>query len=48
MLIAFRVMLLVFLAIAFFGCIGGNENDKRNCRLVFGVAGVLFVLSYLP
>ena len=48
MLTTFRVMLLVFLAIAFFGCIGGNKDDMRNCRLFFGVAGVLFVLSYLP
>lgn len=48
MLTAFRVILLVFLAIAFFGCIAGSKDEPRNCRLFFGVAGVLFVLSYLP
>lgn len=48
MLTAFRVMLLVFLAIAFFGCIAGSKEEQRTCRLVFGASGILFVLSYLP
>lgn len=47
MLNAFRVMLLVFLAIAFLGCISGNKDEARNCKLIFAVSGVLFLLSYL-
>lgn len=47
MLTAFRVMLLVFLAISFLGCISGNKDEERNCKLIFAISGVLFLLSFL-
>lgn len=47
MLTVFRVTLLMFLSIDFLGCIGGNKEEQRNCLLFFGIAGVLFLLSFL-
>lgn len=47
MLTAFRVILLVCLGLDFFGCVAGNKDEQRRCLQFFGVAGVLFILSYL-
>lgn len=47
MLTAFRVILLVCLGLDFFGCVAGNKDEQRSCLRFFGVAGVLFILSYL-
>lgn len=47
MLTAFRVMLLVSPGLDFFGCVAGNKDEQRSCLRFFGVAGVLFILSYL-
>ncbi len=47
MLTAFRVILLVCLGLDFLGCVTGNKDEQRNCLLFFGVAGALFILSYL-
>jgi hypothetical protein len=47
MMTAFRVILLFCLALAFIGNVAGGKEDQRNCRPLFTISGVLFILSFL-
>lgn len=44
-MIAFKVLLLVVMAVSAIGFIGGNREDQRTMMKLFGLAGVLFLLS---
>lgn len=44
-MLAFRVLLLVVLAVSAIGLVGGNREDQRTMMKLFGLAGTLFLLS---
>lgn len=46
-MLAFRILLLVVLAISAFGSIGGNREEQRTMMKLFGLAGALFLLSII-
>lgn len=46
-MLAFRILLLVVLAISTIGYIGGNREDQRTMMKFFGLAGALFLLSII-
>ncbi len=47
MLTAFRVILLICLALAFVGGVAGNREDQRNCKFFFIASGALLLVSFL-
>lgn len=47
MMNAFRVILLVTLAISYIGGIAGRQDEKKDCVTLFGCSGGLFLLSFV-
>lgn len=46
MITAFRVILLVSIALSALGSIAGGKEDKKPCLFNFAVSGGLFLLSF--
>ncbi len=44
-MLVFRILLLAVLVVSAIGSIGGNREDQRTSMKLFGLAGVLFLLS---
>lgn len=46
-MLVFRILLIVVLMVSAIGYIGGNREDQRAMIKLFGLAGVLFLLSII-
>lgn len=44
-MLAFRILLLIALAVSTIGSVGGNREDQRTMMKLFCLAGALFLLS---